>query len=181
MKLSYIVGCLIYRVIGNHLPKSDARIKLGGKRVRVFAAKLMLTKVGKHVNVERGAHISHTTEIGDYSGIGENCRLYGRVVIGDYVMMGRECFIYTYNHETLRTDIPMQEQGGTAEKTVSIGNDVWIGSRVTILPGVTIGNGAVIGASSVVTKDVPPYAVACGNPAKVVKYRETNIRELGKE
>ena len=104
MKLSYIVGCLIYRVIGNHLPKSDARIKLGGKRVRVFAAKLMLTKVGKHVNVERGAHISHTTEIGDYSGIGENSRLYGRVVIGDYVMMGRECFIYTYNHETLRTD-----------------------------------------------------------------------------
>lgn len=96
-------------------------------------------------------------------------------------MMGRESFIYTYNHETLRTDIPMQEQGGTAEKTVSIGNDVWIGSRVTILPGVTIGNGAVIGASSVVTKDVPPYAVACGNPAKVVKYRETNIRELGKE
>lgn len=181
MKLSYIVGCLIYRVIGNHLPKSDARIKLGGKRVRVFAAKLMLTKVGKHVNVERGAHISHTTEIGDYSGIGENCRLYGRVIIGNHVMMGRECFIYTYNHETSRTDIPMQEQGGTAERPVYIGNDVWIGSRVTILPGVTIGNGAIIGASSVVTKDVPPYAVACGNPAKVVKYRETNIRELGKE
>lgn len=86
-------------------------------------------------------------------------------------MMGRECFIYTYNHETSRTDIPMQEQGGTTEKPVYIGNDVWIGSRVTILPGVTIGNGAIIGASAVVTKDVPPYAVACGNPAQVVKYR----------
>lgn len=45
------------------------------------------------------------------SGIGECCRLYGRVVIGDYVIMGRECFIYTYNHETSRIDIPMQEQG----------------------------------------------------------------------
>lgn len=81
MKLSYIVGCLIYRVIGNHLPKSDARIKLGGKRVRVFAAKLMLTKVGKHVNVERGAHISHTTEIGDYSGIGEKADFTGGLLL----------------------------------------------------------------------------------------------------
>lgn len=171
MNLSYIVGSIIYRVIGNHLPKSDAVINLGGKQIRAFAARLMLSKVGKHVNIERKAHFSHTAEIGDYSGIGENCRLYGRVVIGNYVMMGRECFIYTYNHETLRTDIPMQKQGGTAEKPVYIGNDVWIGSRVTILPGVTIGDGAIIGAAAVVTKDVPAYAVVCGNPAGVVKYR----------
>lgn len=82
-------------------------------------------------------------------------------------MMGRECFIYTYNHETSRTDIPMQEQGKSVEKAVCIGDDVWIGSRVTILPGVTIGNGAIIGASLVVTKYVPPYAVVCGNPQKL--------------
>lgn len=172
MKLSYIAGYLLYHVIGKHLPKSDAKVNFGSKQIRALAAKLMLTRVGKNVNIERKAQFSRTTEIGDYSGIGENCRLYGRVIIGDYVMMGRECYIYTYNHETSRTDIPMQEQGGTVEKTVTIGNDVWIGSRVTILPGVTIGDGAIIGASAVVTKDVPPYAVACGNPAKVVKYRE---------
>lgn len=177
MNFSYITGYLLYNIIGNHLPKSDAKINFGGKQIRALAAKLMLSKVGKHINIERGAHFSRTTELGDYSGIGENCRLYGRVVIGDYVMMGRECFIYTYNHETSRTDIPMQEQGGTTEKSVCIGNDVWIGSRVTILPGVTIGNGAIIGASAVVTKDVPPYTVVCGNPAKVVKYRKTNIFE----
>ena len=81
------------------------------RQIRALAAKLMLSKVGKHINIERGAHFSRTTELGDYSGIGDNCILYGRVVIGDYVMMGRECFIYTYNHETSRTDIPMQEQG----------------------------------------------------------------------
>ncbi|MDI9242498.1 CatB-related O-acetyltransferase [Ruminococcus sp. YH-rum2234] len=172
MKFSYIAGYLLYHVIGSHLPKSDARINFGSKQIRAFAARLMLTRVGVHVNIERKAQFSHTTEIGDYSGIGEKSRLYGRVIIGDYVMMGRECYIYTYNHETLRTDIPMQKQGGTAEKPVTIGNDVWIGSRVTILPGVTIGDGAIIGASAVVTKDVPPYAVACGNPAKVVKFRE---------
>lgn len=173
MNISYIAGYLLYHAIGIHLPKSDSKINLGSKQIRAFAAKLMLPRVGEHINIEKGAHFTHTTEIGNFSGIGENCRLYGRVIIGNYVMMGRECFIYTYNHETSRTDIPMQDQGGTAERPVCIGNDVWIGSRVTILPGVTIGDGAIIGASAVVTKDVPPYAVACGNPARVVKYRET--------
>ena len=54
---------------------------------------------------------------------------------------------------------------------VVIGNDVWLGNSVVILPGVSIGDGAVIGAQAVVSKNVPPYAVAVGNPAKVVKYR----------
>lgn len=54
---------------------------------------------------------------------------------------------------------------------IKIGNDVWIGRRAIILSGVTIGDGAIIGAGSIVTKDVPPYAVAVGNPAKVVRYR----------
>lgn len=54
---------------------------------------------------------------------------------------------------------------------VVIGNDVWIGMNATIFSGVTIGDGAVIGAHSVVTKDVPPYAIVAGNPARIVKYR----------
>ncbi len=63
---------------------------------------------------------------------------------------------------------------------VVIGNDVWIGSGVLILSGVTIGDGAVIGARSVVTKDVPPYAIAAGNPARIKKYRfdERTIQKL---
>lgn len=56
-------------------------------------------------------------------------------------------------------------------KRTIIGNDVWIGNRVTIIQGVTIGTGAVIGAGAIVTKDVPPYAVVAGCPAKVIKYR----------
>ena len=59
------------------------------------------------------------------------------------------------------------------KKTV-IGHDVWIGYNVIIKAGLTIGNGAVIGAGAVVTKDVPPYAVVAGNPAKVIKYRFDN-------
>lgn len=57
------------------------------------------------------------------------------------------------------------------KRTIIIGNDCWIGNGAKILQGVTIGDGAIIGAGAIVTKDIPPYAVAVGNPAKVVKYR----------
>jgi acetyltransferase-like isoleucine patch superfamily enzyme len=63
------------------------------------------------------------------------------------------------------------EQFVTTKGDVTIGNDVWIGQHVTILSGVTIGDGAVIGAHSVVGKSIPPYAIAVGNPARVIRYR----------
>lgn len=69
-----------------------------------------------------------------------------------------------------RTDIPIRDQGHEAGSII-IEDDVWIGANATILKGVTIGHGAVIGAASVVTSDIPEYAVAVGNPAKVKKYR----------
>jgi galactoside O-acetyltransferase len=85
--------------------------------------------------------------------------------------MGPEVYIYTQNHEFTRIDIPMDQQGWSDEKPVVIEDDVWIGSRVTILGGVTIGRGSIIGASSVVTKSCPPYSIVAGNPAQVVKKR----------
>lgn len=133
---------------------------------------MMLSHVGKNVNIERGARFALSTEIGNNSGIGVNCKLYGKVKIGDNVMMGPDCYIYAYNHNTERTDIPMNQQGIGAEREVVIGDDVWIGSRVTILPGVHIGNGVIIGASAVVTKDVPDYVVVAGNPARICKERK---------
>ena len=57
---------------------------------------------------------------------------------------------------------------------ITIGNDVWIGEKCLIMPGVNIGNGAIIAAHAVVTKDVPPYAIVGGVPAKVIKYRFSN-------
>ncbi|WP_217846785.1 CatB-related O-acetyltransferase [Paracoccus marcusii] len=65
-------------------------------------------------------------------------------------------------------------------KPVTIGNDVWIANGALVLPGVRIGNGAIVGGRSVVTKDVPPYAVVGGNPARVLRYRfdEITIKRL---
>ena len=65
----------------------------------------------------------------------------------------------------------MCQQGFSEEQPIHIGNDVWIGTRAIILSGVTVGDHSVVGAGAVVTKDVPPYAVVGGVPAKILKMR----------
>lgn len=67
----------------------------------------------------------------------------------------------------------MGQQGEAPLRKVTIKDDVWIGTRAIILPGITVGKGAIIGAGSVVTKDVPDYAIVGGAPARVLKYRLT--------
>ncbi|WP_318011557.1 CatB-related O-acetyltransferase [Mesorhizobium sp. CO1-1-9] len=62
----------------------------------------------------------------------------------------------------------------SVEGPTEIGNDVWIGLRAVIMPGITIGDGAIIGAGSIVTKDVAPYAIVAGNPARLLRYRFTD-------
>jgi maltose O-acetyltransferase len=96
------------------------------------------------------------------------------VIIGKDVMMGPEVMIYTSNHETNRTDMPMIEQGDTQAIPVVIEDDVWIGARAILLPGVHIGKGAIVAAGSIVTKAVPPYTIVGGNPAKEIRKRERN-------
>lgn len=96
----------------------------------------------------------------------------GPLRIGDNVMMGPEVVILSSGHAHSRTDIPMNQQGFIAPtRPTIIGNDVWIGTRVIILQGVQIGDGCIIGAGAVVTKDIPPYSVAGGVPARVIKSR----------
>lgn len=123
------------------------------------------------MNIEPHVIFNHALQIGDNSGIGQFSEIYGDVRIGNDVMMGTNCIIYTVNHAFDRLDIPMRQQGSSDVKPVIIGDDVWIGGRVTILPGVHIGRGAIIGAGAVVTKDVPEFAIVGGNPAKILKYR----------
>ena len=165
------IGYFIYICFARFLPVSYSRLKLGQKKIRAFCGKLIMSKCGKNVNIEKGALFSTRMELGDRSGIGLNARIYGKTVIGKDVMMGPECYIYTRNHEFSRIDIPMNQQGFSEEKPVIIGDDVWIGSRVSIMPGVQIGKGVVIGCGAVVTKSIPDYAVVAGVPARIIKYR----------
>lgn len=171
MKIKTILGCVLYRGFAMHLPISDSRINIFQKKLRGFCGKLILENCGENVNIEKGAMFSTEVSLGDYSGIGINAQINGKCTIGKYVMMGPNCTVHTRNHAFSDTTKPMMEQGFSEEKEVIIGDDVWIGSNVTILPGVKVGSHSIIGACSVVTKDVPEYAIVAGNPAKVKKYR----------
>lgn len=139
--------------------------------IRWCAGKLYFEHCGKRVDIGRKTKLSSQLSIGDYSGIGGYAHIHGEVQIGSYVMMAANCAFIAENHNFDRLDIPMGAQGSVKSRIV-IGNDVWIGYRVTVLAGVTVGDGAVIAAGAVVTKDVPPYAVVGGVPARVIKYRE---------
>lgn len=125
------------------------------------------------MNIEKGAQICSGISLGDNSGIGENAwMLSDGITIGNDVMMGPDCMMFTSNHRTDNLDIPMWHQGFTEVKPIVIEDDVWIGARVIILQGVTIGRGSIIAAGSVVTKDVEPYSIVGGNPAKLIKKRK---------
>nr|WP_262335949.1 DapH/DapD/GlmU-related protein [Limosilactobacillus fermentum] len=85
--------------------------------------------------------------------------------IDDGAMLGPEVGLFTVNHESdnLRTIMT---------KLIHIEKGAWLGARVSVLPGVTIGQGAIVGTNSVVTKDIPPYTIAVGNPARVIRQLE---------
>ncbi len=97
------------------------------------------------------------------------CAGDAKVRIGDYVLMASHILITAENHGMdPNSDLYYIEQP-LEGRTVLIGDGCWIGEKVIILPGVTIGEKSIIGAGSVVTKDIPPYSIAVGNPARVIK------------
>ena len=146
--------------------------KLGNKIKTLFAKKAFVY-VGKNVNWGKGLTIASNFKIGDYSGVGDKAIIHTGVTIGNDVMIGKNLKIFTFNHKIDRIDIPMRLQGSTEPSPLIIENDVWIGDNVLITPGCNkIGEGSVLAAGSVVTKDVPPYAVVGGNPAKVIRFRK---------
>ncbi|MBN2013933.1 MAG: acyltransferase [Candidatus Altiarchaeota archaeon] len=147
-----------------------------GSYLRVLVAKIFLKDVGSGVYIRKNAVFDFKyIKIGDGVLLGEDCilaaRVGGEIVIGDNSLIGGRVKFYTINH---KFDDPCKliKNQGVVYGPILIGSDVWIGADSIILGGVRIGDGAVVGAGSVVTKDVPPYTVVAGNPAKKIKSRD---------
>lgn len=103
--------------------------------------------------------------LGQYVLLGDGLKVYGEgsVFIGDFVFFSPNVTLLTSGHQLDNMDMLVSE--------ITIGRLSWIAANVTILPGVTIGEGSVIGAGSVVVDNIPPYSIAVGNPARVIKTR----------
>ncbi len=141
--------------------------RLYGRRIRRVAK-----SVGALLVVRAPSTVTKTTTIGTgcvFNGV----RVYGEgeVTIGDHVLIGNETVVYSANHDYDTGDAIPYGTGWTP-KPVRIDDCVWIASRVIILPGAHIGEGAIIQAGSVVHGEIPPFAIAGGNPAKVFAWRD---------
>ena len=128
----------------------------------------------------------HKVQIGKYSRVGFQTKIVN-ATIGNFTAIGAESVIGLGQHPTdlltshsifykkgnwgWHDDWVKYPDGFIESKPIKIGNDVWIGRRTMIMDGVTIGDGAIIAGGAVVTKDVPPYAVVGGVPAKIIKYK----------
>lgn len=137
--------------------------------------------LGDRVRIREGAWIQATSQlddpgvgltIGADTYIGPRCLIGagGGITIGTRVSFGAGVHLLAENH-TFRDGGRLIQEQGVTRAGITIGDDVWIGNQAVILDGVTVGNGAVVGAASVVHHDVPPRAIAVGNPARVVGYR----------
>lgn len=113
--------------------------------------------------------IGKNTFFGEYCIVGCNAE----ITIGQDVMIAQAVTIRDTDHAFERTDIPMNQQGITTAP-ILIGDDVWIGHGAAVLKGVTIGNGAIIAAGAVVNRDVAPYDIVGGVPARVIGNRKSN-------
>lgn len=110
-----------------------------------------------------------------YMGNRNSFLLGGNITIGDNTLMASDILISSENHGTNPESSLFYGQQALICKDVVIGEGCWIGEKTIILPGVTIGDKAIIGAGSVVTKSVPSFCIAVGNPAKIIKQYNFNL------
>lgn len=180
--MKYILKCLL-----RHLTKLKLNIKYRNKKSRVSSAAVSGDIVlGKGVVIGKRSIIGPRVKIGDYSYLNTQ---FGQSYIDSDVTIGKYCSIAPNvcialgNHaisfvttspilyDKKRGFVKSGKENKGNEKNTIIGNDVWIGANANVKKGVYIGNGAIVAMNSVVTKNVPDYAVVAGNPARVIKYR----------
>ncbi|MEG1579841.1 MAG: acyltransferase [Bacteroidaceae bacterium] len=114
--------------------------------------------------------------IGDYTRIGLRDTLIGPVEIGNHVIIAQNVVLSGLNHRYEDISKPVHLQGITAKK-ITVEKEVWIGANSMISAGVTIGEHSIVAGGSVVTKNVPPFSVVAGNPAKIIKKYDSELKQ----
>ena len=174
--------------IKNWLKSSDA-IGLPLRRLRNWynaRIKYGIKKFGPNLQCNRGVVVCfHDLEVGHDVFIGYDCYFGVRnIKIGNYVQLAPKVAITGGDHlieivgtPIIKTGLESFRDVQTAQKGVTIQDDVWIGWAAVIMDGVTIGEGSVVGAGSIVTKDIPPYSIYAGCPARKIRDRFKSLAE----
>jgi len=146
-------------------------------------------RFGEYCSVAPGAVVQGNVQLGDHCsiqlgsilvGYGTRDEPTGLISIGNGVRIAPMVMMIAGDHVFEDASKPIREQG-LKLAPITIGDDVWIAGRVNVTAGATIGEGSVIGAGSVVTRDIPPYSVAVGIPARVVKERKPNYQNANEK
>ena len=161
----------MYTCLAKHLTDGLGPIGRLANTFRRILVRPLLKRPARKFSIDAGADFGNgcCLEISEHTNIGPNFSLTGTgtITFGEHIAMGKECMFITQNHKYLA-----EGYKGFEVKDIVVGNNVWFGHRVIVLPGVVIGNHTIIGAGSVVTKNVPDYAIVAGNPARVIKVRK---------
>ncbi|MAT58494.1 MAG: acetyltransferase [Ignavibacteriae bacterium] len=167
------INLFIYYLIGSKMPSSFFPMGYFFNYLRTFLLKSII-KIGSNNKIQPNVYIGKgkNIKIGSFCQINERVRLID-VEIGDFVMIAPGAqLVGGKTHIYSDTKIPMILQGEEYKGKIIIEDDVWIGLNVIILPGIRICKGSIIGANSVVTKNVSPYSIVGGNPARLIKVRK---------
>lgn len=165
------LSLLIFYLFARHLPATYFPLGKLFNSIRVSVLRRIFS-IGDHTVIQPGFRfgMKGSLKIGKHCQVNEDVYIQS-AEIGDYVLIAQRVAILSVTHRMDRTDMYIKMQGSTESRAVIIEDDVWLGRNVVVMPGIRIGTGAVVGAGAVVTKDVPPYAIVGGVPAKLIRYR----------
>jgi acetyltransferase-like isoleucine patch superfamily enzyme len=137
-----------------------------------------LENVHKTFLITGSSVISRDFVAGSNGFMASGCRICPGVRVGRFVMFGPSVAICGGDHIYDKSGVPMIYSGRPEPRLTNIGSDVWVGQGALIMAGLTIGDGAIIAAGSVVTRDVPPYTIFAGVPAKKIKDRFESLNDV---
>ena len=160
--LRNLIKLYLYFTVNCSISRNKVRI---GKKSNVHPT--VIFRLGERITIGEGCLINHNNVLQAGKGV-------GKIIIGNYVHTGVNVMMLAFNHGFDDLDIPTIKQD-YYDADIVIEDDVWIGGGSIILAGVTVGKGSIIAAGAVVNKDVPPYSIVGGVPAKVIKYRKQQV------